>query len=84
MDYPLRTQVPAETGQVQGVSVIALVVLPGAVRERARVGAGPDHGDVDAVRLPAGVGRAPAWPRAPGRVLRGGAGLPVGVVPAAA
>jgi len=30
------------------------VVLPGAVRERARVGARPDHGELDAARLPAG------------------------------
>jgi hypothetical protein len=60
------------------------VVLPGAVRERARVGAGPDHCLVDAVRLPASGCGAGARPGARGGVLRGGEELRVGVVPAEA
>ena len=60
-----------------------MVVLSGALRERARVGAGPDHGVMVDVRLRSGAG---CWHTgaagAPGGVLRGIAGLPVGVVPA--
>jgi hypothetical protein len=34
-----------------GSAAPELVVLSGAVRERARVGTGPDHGELDAVRV---------------------------------
>jgi hypothetical protein len=64
------------------------VVLPGALPERARMGAGADHRGVGAVRLPARPSRpgAGGWRDggAHGSVLRRGAALPVGVVPAAA
>src|SRR5690348_7166894 len=61
-----------------------MVVLPGAVPERARVGTGPDHSVVGAVQLPGGAGCVRGrCGRAPGGVLQG-EGLPVGVVPAAA
>jgi hypothetical protein len=60
-----------------------LVVLPGALPERARVGSGPDHRELDAVRLPARAGRWHAGPSgAPGGALRCISRLPVGAVPA--
>jgi len=68
-----------------GGAAPGVVVLPGAVPERARVGTGADHRVVGAVRLP---GRAGCLRRRRGRahggVLQRGAGLPVGVVPAQA
>jgi hypothetical protein len=70
-----------------GGAAAGLVVLPRALPERARVGTGPDHRVLGAVRLPARPGRQGAdrrWPgRAHGGVLQRCAGLPVGVVPAA-
>jgi hypothetical protein len=42
-------------------------VLPGAVRERPRVGAGPDHRVVGALRLPARPSRPGKGRRRPGR-----------------
>jgi hypothetical protein len=61
-----------------------MVVLPGAVPERARVGTGADHRVVGAVRLPGGAGGVRGRRgRAYVGVLQRGAGLPVGVVPAA-
>jgi hypothetical protein len=69
---------------IYGSAAAELVALSGAVRQRARVGAGPDHGELDAVRVRPG-GRGPrARPGARGRLLRGGEGLPLGLVPAAA
>jgi hypothetical protein len=62
-------------------------VLPRSLPERARVGTGPDHRVLGAVRLWPGAGcpGAGGWPgRAHGGVLQRGAELPVGVVPAAA
>jgi len=60
------------------------VVLPGAVRERARVGAGPDHRGLVDVRVPARAGRLYRRPvRAPRGLLQH-AGPPVGVIPATA
>jgi len=69
-----------------GCAATGLVVLPGAVLERARVGTGPDHRVVGAVRLPARAGGAGANRWGPGGahggVLQRGARLPAGVVPA--
>ena len=57
-------------------------VLPGAVREWARVGTGQDHCELGAVRLcPGARGSDRRTGRACGRLLCG-EGLPVGVVPA--
>jgi hypothetical protein len=58
--------------------------LPGAVRERARLGAGEDHCELGAVGVCPGAGGSDRRTGgACGRLLRG-EGLPVGVVPAAA
>jgi hypothetical protein len=67
-----------------GSAAAELVVLPEEVRERARVGAGPDHCQLDAVRVRPGSRGPRERPGPRGRVLRGGEGLPVGLVPAAA
>ena len=66
-----------------GGAAARLVVLSGALPERPRVGAGPDHGVLVDVRLWAGGGRE-RWRGggASGGVLRGVTGLPVGVVAA--
>jgi hypothetical protein len=63
-----------------------LVVLPAGVRERARVGAGADHRELDSLRLPASTGRVDVRPRAARAPDCGlpGAGLPVGLVSAEA
>jgi hypothetical protein len=61
-----------------------VVVLSGAVRERARVGARTDHRELGPLRLRPGTG---SWYAGPGGPSGGGLqreGLPVGVVPAAA
>jgi len=59
-------------------------VLPGAVRQRARVGTGQDHRELGAVWLcPGARGSDRRTGRACGRLLRR-EGLPVGLVPAAA
>jgi hypothetical protein len=48
---------PRKTGKTQLLDNLAgLVVLPGPLRQRARVGAGPDHRVVVALRLPARPG----------------------------
>src|SRR5215469_13912214 len=66
-----------------GLSSPRLVVLSRAVRERPRVGSRPDHRLLVAVRLPGGAGGQRRWGAgAPGGVLLGVAGVPVGVVPA--
>src|SRR5690242_2538819 len=55
----------------------------GAIRNAASEdtsGAGTDYGLLDAVRVRPGRGRPRAWPGVCGRVLRGGEGLPVGLV----
>jgi hypothetical protein len=59
-------------------------MLSGAVRERPRVGPWSDHGVVVAVRLrPGARGERRRGAGASGGVLRGVAGVPVGVVPPA-
>jgi hypothetical protein len=61
-----------------------MVVLSGALRERARMGTGIDHGQLGSMRLRPGAGGRHAGPGgAPGGALQR-EGLPVGVVPAAA
>jgi hypothetical protein len=67
-----------------GLGSPRLVVLSRAVRERPRVGTRPDHGQLVAVRLcPGGRGERGRGAGAYGGVLRGLAGVQVGVVPAA-
>jgi hypothetical protein len=73
------------SNRAYGGAATGVVVLPGAVPERARMGTGPDHCVMGAVRLRGGAGRVRGRRgRAHGGVLQRGAGLPVGVVPAAA
>ena len=56
--------------------------LSGALRERARMGAGPDHRVLVDVRLrPSGGRERTGAAGASGGVLRGVARLPVGLVP---
>jgi hypothetical protein len=71
INLPAAWRVAAAPGSATG-----LVVLPGAVRQRARVGTGPDHRVLGAVRLPGGAGRVGGRRgRAYGGVLQRGAGL---------
>jgi len=73
------------SNDVDGSAATGVVALPGTMRERARVGAWPDAGVVGAVLVPRRPDAAPdraIWGHVTVRLP--GAGVPVGVVVAAA